>query len=197
MNNTLLQELYVSPKSLTCFFSVMTVQGVSCFLMIHDAATGVPFLYADNILPLFGFDNKGFIISFNYKVKVQLFDSAGNNNYYVEVLNNPMYGITFPMFTIFNKSNEAIYASGILDFAFEGRLSGTYLAQTTPNSSYPLYTVTNITKMIFSGDIPVVEGFNIPVSIPSGGNTQVPVTEPSTYYLRQAASNKLLQYKLT
>lgn len=197
---THIQELYQGDGTeYAGFMSVMPTDSVEYLLMIHPNADLVaePYLWnKQDTSNLFTFDGDGRLTGFSTNITIDLYDAEGNTVAECFITYEDFFGVQFPMYYVKHKESNALIGKGLVDILYSGRTSGTFQVLNTPLEDFPMYIVRNLTIQELHLEIPFLANLNIPHVIGANQAIEVPITEWSTFYLKQAKDGGSITYRV-
>tara|TARA_Y100000034_G_scaffold29728_1_gene36143 strand:+ start:21272 stop:22012 length:741 start_codon:yes stop_codon:yes gene_type:complete len=192
-----LQEMYGnSGRQKKGFITVLPTDSENYIIMLHDWATGEPYLYnTENVMELFTFNSEGVITEFKFNDIIPMYDANGVHTHDLSIYLDTIYGISSPIMRIKDRNSNFVLCDGLLDMDFEGRDSGTYMVENTPVDDLPRFRVINISKLAVTIDVPILSKLNLRYKIPASQSVEIPITEHSDYFFRKNSNLGSLKVK--
>lgn len=192
-----IQELYLNGgKQYVGFMTVLPTNTTDYILMIHQP-DGVPYLYNKTEgSKLFNFNSQGILTNFFEDITIPIYNEDGTSDKECFISFRELYGIKIPFYTIKFTGTNNLIGEGFVDFNYEGKFSGTYMADTAPMDEVSYFEVTTDSVTTIVLNVPILKDFELQYEFKPNQTVLIPYTDTTEYFLRQMKELGTIRYKL-
>jgi hypothetical protein len=182
-----MQEMYNEEgDTLLGYVTVTPTNSANTGLLVHDATTGVPYMYTyDNLHLLFTFDATGILTGFTANNTIPLLDADGitsSHEAYIGYENH--WGIKIPFLYIIEKATNNKIMRGAVDVWYQDRLSPSYAVKNVPTDSMRVLKIRNVGRNEIRMDFPVFKGYFMELNLKRNRTALIPSTELSRHFAK-------------